>query len=98
MMAVTRGLRERTLVLSQIARNRALTRLLGAYFANILTEYGVWIAVLVYAYQRGGATLAGAVAIVQLVPAIFLSPVIVAHGSRFGVVRMLVVAYAGQAT
>jgi hypothetical protein len=98
MMAVTRGLRERTLVLSQIARNRALTRLLGAYFANILTEYGVWIAVLVYAYQRGGATLAGAVAIVQLVPAIFLSPVIVAHGNRFGVVRMLVVAYAGQAT
>jgi hypothetical protein len=98
MLAVTRGLRGRAHLLSQIARNRALTRLLGAYFANILTEYGVWIAVLVYAYERGGATLAGAVAIVQLVPAIFLSPVIVAHGSRFGVVRMLVVAYAGQAT
>jgi len=96
MGTVARGLHGRARVLGQIARNRALARLLGAYFANIVTEYGVWLAVLVYAYQRGGATLAGAVAVVQLVPAIVLAPVITAHGSRFGVVRLLVAAYAGQ--
>ena len=90
-------LRVRLGVFWRIGRNRALARLQIAYLLNVLTEFGQWLATLVFAYQRGGATLAGLAALVQLVPAIALGPIITAHGrSRFGVVRMLVTAYAVQ--
>ncbi len=80
-------------VLAQVARNRSLSRLLAAYLAVTVAEYGQWIALLVYAYERGGATAAGLIAIVQLVPSIFLAPVISAHGVRYGAIRLLVCAY-----
>ena len=81
----------------RIGRNHSLGRLLAAYLLNVLTEYGQWMAVLVFAYERGGATLAGTAAIAQLVPAIVLAPLITAHGAgRIGVVRLLVGAYVTQ--
>ena len=91
------GLKGQLAVFARIGRNRSLARLLVAYLLCVLTEYGQWLAVLVFAYERGGATLAGAAALVQLVPAIVLGPVITADGSaRFGVVRLIVGAYALQ--
>ncbi len=84
-------------VIAQVARNRSLSRLLAAYFAVVLAEYGQWIALLVYAYERGGATAAGLIAIVQLVPSIFLAPIISAHGVRYGAVRLLVCSYLTEA-
>lgn len=84
-------------VVLRIGRNRPLGRLLAAYLLNVLTEYGQWMAVLVFAYERGGATLAGTAALAQLVPAIALSPLITAHGAgRIGVVGLLVGAYVTQ--
>ncbi len=77
----------------QIARNRALARLLLAYFVNILAEYGQWIAILVYAYQRGGATQAGLAVIIQLVPSICLGPIVSSQAGRLGVVRVAVACY-----
>lgn len=54
-------------VFRSLAANRTLLRVLQAYVLFILTEYSVWIAMLVFAYDHGGATIAGLVAVAQLV-------------------------------
>ena len=80
-----------------LAGNRALRRVVGAYALFILTEYSVWIAMLVYAYSRGGATIAGVVALAQLVPAALLAPIFAALADRRSPVVLLVGGYLVQA-
>jgi hypothetical protein len=76
-----------------VGNNGQLSRLLAAFLAMTIVEYGQWITILVYAYKHGGATAAGLVALAQLIPSILLAPVIGAHGSRMGVPRLLVACY-----
>jgi len=80
-----------------LAGNSALRRVVGGYALFILTEYSVWIAMLVYAYGRGGATIAGVVALAQLVPAALLAPVFAALGDRRSPVVLLAGGYLAQA-
>jgi MFS family permease len=77
--------------------NRALRRVVGAYALFTLTEYSVWIAMLVYAYSRGGALIAGVVALAQLVPAALLAPVFAALADRRSPVFLLAGGYLVQA-
>ncbi len=81
-------------VIGVVARNRALTRLLLAYLAIVVAEFGEWLAVIVYAYVRGGASAAGFVVILQLIPSMLLAPLINAKLARIGVARLLAGAYA----
>lgn len=84
-------------VVVQISRNRALTRLLSAYALLVIAECGEWLALIIYAYARGGASSAAIVAIVQLIPSMLLGPVITAHLSRLGAARLLRMGYAASA-
>jgi hypothetical protein len=77
--------------------NSALMRVVAAYALFIVTEYSVWIAMLVYAYSRGGATIAGLVALAQLVPAAALAPVFAAVADRRSPVALLLGGYLTQA-
>jgi MFS family permease len=80
-----------------LAGNNALLRVLAAYALFTLTEYSVWIAMLVYAYSRGGATVAGLVAVVQLAPAAILAPMVASVADRRSPVRLLGGGYLVQA-
>jgi hypothetical protein len=80
-----------------LAGNGALRRVVGGYALFTLTEYSVWIAMLVYAYSRGGATIAGLVALAQLVPAALLAPVFAALADRRSPVVLLAGGYLVQA-
>ncbi|HEY7429148.1 MAG TPA: MFS transporter [Streptosporangiaceae bacterium] len=84
-------------VFGSLLGNRALLRVLGGYALFILTEYSVWIAMLVYAYGRGGATVSGVVALAQLVPAAILAPVVAAVADRRSPVLLLAGGYLLQA-
>lgn len=84
-------------VFGAVARNRALARLLLAYLVMILAEFGEWLALIVYAYTRGGASAAGLVVILQLLPSMLLAPLISAHLWRIGPARLLAGAYGAAA-
>lgn len=65
---------QRLATLGRVLGDGRLRRVELAFLAFGAAEYGVWLAVLVYAYERGGATLAGVIAVVQLIPAAAVAP------------------------
>jgi hypothetical protein len=77
--------------LAAATRNRLLARILVAYLIVVLAEYGQWIALLVYAYDRGGTGQAALVAIIQLLPSMVIAPVVGARYARGGVGRLVAV-------
>src|SRR3982074_2390848 len=87
----------RRAVLGRVRANPRLRRLELAFFAFGAAEYGVWVAVLVYAYQRGGTTMAAAIAVLQLIPAAIVAPVAAGLGERRGGAVVLRIGYLVQA-
>ena len=85
-------------VLGAVARNPALRRVELAYATFNSGEWATWIAMLVYAYSRGGVTESGLVACGMLVPAALAAPVVAAIGERYAPGKALVAGYVAQAT
>jgi MFS family permease len=80
-----------------LAGNKALMRMVGGYVLFTLTQYSVWVAMLVYAYRHGGASIAGLVAVAQLAPAAVLAPIAAAVSDRRSPVVLLAGGYLVQA-
>jgi hypothetical protein len=86
-----------TRVVVTVLRDRALRRIELAYLWFTVAEYATWIAILVYAFERGGATAAGVVSLIQLVPSAIVAPVAAAYGDRYRRDRFLRYGYLAQA-
>ena len=81
-----------------VARNPALRRVELAFLGFNLTEWGIWVAILVFAYGRGGASEVALVAVLQLAPAAVIAPLAASFGDRYPRERVLLAAYLLQAT
>ncbi len=87
----------RVTILGRAARVGGVRPLIAAFGAFSVAEYGAWVAVLVYAYERGGTTESAVVAVCQLLPAAVVAPLAARAVDRRGPVRVLRAGYWTQA-
>lgn len=83
--------------LDALRRVLAIPRVLAVSLAFLLftaAEFGTWVAILVYAYGATGPLSVGIVALVQLVPAALIAPIVPVLSERHARERGLLLAYA----
>ena len=76
-----------------VLHTASLRRVLLAFFIFNTMEWGTWIAILVWAFDTGGAGAAGLIAVVQLVPATIAAPFAGTLGDRLRRDRALALGY-----
>lgn len=84
-------------VLRRAVANRALGRSLAAFTVFNIAGWASWIALLVWAYDRGGVRAASAISLLQLVPAALLALPFAAFAARLPKPWALSMGYATQA-
>ncbi len=77
-------------------RNSRLARLVASYAGSAASEWASWLAVLVYAQDRGGSAVAGWTALGLLVPAVLVAPFVGRLADGRHPIRALTVVYAVQ--
>ena len=87
----------RLAVLRLVMGNRRLRRVILAFAGFNLADWARWLAILLYAFDSGGAVEAGAVSMLQLLPAMVVAPIGASLGDRFRRERVLLLSYALQA-
>lgn len=88
----------RLAVFRLVMSNPRLRRVVIAFAAFNLADWARWLSVLIFAFSRGGAAEAGAVSLLQLIPAALVAPLAASLGDRFRRDRVLVASYVAQAT
>lgn len=84
-------------VLAEVRGNRRLVCVVLSYAVFVLGEYASWLAILVVAFDRGGATESGLVALAQLVPAGLLAPVLARAVESGDPIRLRILGHLAQA-
>src|SRR4051794_19164305 len=85
-------------VLGEVRGNRRLVCVVLSYAVFVLGEYASWLAILVVAFDRGGATESGLVALAQLVPAGLLAPVLARAVESGDPIRLRILGHLAQAS
>lgn len=88
---------ERLGVVRSVALDARLRRLEISFAGFALAESATWLAMLVYAFERGGVGAAGALATGSLAGSVVVAPFAAYGGDRFRPDRALAVGYAAQA-
>jgi MFS family permease len=83
-------------VIAAVLHNASLRRVLLAFIGFSLAEWSSWIAILVYAFNRGGATETGIAALIQLAPSAIVAPLAASIGDHIRRDRALLMAYLAQ--
>ena len=87
---------ERSRTFRAVMTDPNLRRVELAFLGFNMTESATWVAILVYAFERGGAREAGVVAPIMLVPSAIVAPFAAYAGDRFRRDRVLLIDYLVQ--
>ena len=83
--------------LRRVMGSRDLRRLALAYVVFVIADLSTYIAILVYAYDRGGTGAVALVAGIQLAPSAVIAPLAATAGDRHGPAALLRGSYVGLA-
>jgi MFS family permease len=81
--------------LRAVVARTGVRRVLLAYAVYCLVEMAMWIGIILYAFAQGGPTLAGIVAVAQLVPSAIIAPLLAGVAERLPRGRALALGYLG---
>ena len=84
--------------LRTVSRNPLLSRSMRGSFTFSITEQGCWLAILLFAFNRGGVGEVGWVAVLLLLPAALLAPLVAVASDAFPRHIVLTTGYALVAT
>ena len=85
------------IVLATLARNGALVRVELGFLISTVVEWAFWLALVVIAYDRGGAAEAGLIGFAVGLPAIVVAPTAAILGDRWPRSRVMLATYVAQA-
>jgi MFS family permease len=81
--ALREQLRESSHAMREVYRNHGLRRLQLAWAGSIIGTWAYSVAIVVYAYNQGGATAVGLVGLIRWLPAAFAAPFTSVLGDRY---------------
>ena len=82
-------MRESLRAMREVMQNRALRRLQLAWAGSIIGSWAYAIALVVYAYDHGGASAVGLIGLIRWIPAAVASPLAAVLGDRYPRVRVM---------